>query len=126
MSLKRDIEQLAETIRELQRMLVRGSLPEYPILHERSDGTEDVERFVVKYGCTPEQALERGAVMLVVMRHFGAPQSTVGYESLRQVLTEPHRGDHVPPGPIVAPHLSLTGADRPEDETSLEPSMRQS
>jgi hypothetical protein len=124
--LKRDIEQLGETIRELQRMLVRGSLPDYPILHERSDGTEDVERFAVKYGCTPEQALERGAVMLVVMRHFGAPQSTVGDESLRQTLREPHRRDHVPPDPVVAPHLPPTGAGRPEDGTSLEPSTRQS
>jgi hypothetical protein len=82
LSLKRDIDQLAETIRELQRILARGALPEYPVLHERSDGTEDVERFVAKYGCTPEQALERGAVMIVVIRHFGTPHATVDYQSL--------------------------------------------
>jgi hypothetical protein len=123
--LKRDIEQLTETIRELQRALIRGALPEHPVLHERCDGTEDVERFVVDYGCTPEQALERGALMLVVMRHFCVPHSTADDRPLGRTLAEPRRGDNVPSDPVTPP-LPPTGADRPAHEWPLEPNTRQS
>lgn len=124
MSLKRDIDQLAETIRELQRTLIRGALPEHPVLHERCDGTEDVERFLADYGCTPEQALERGAVMLVVMRHFSSPHSAVDHQPLGRTLDASQRGDTVTSDPV-APTLPTTGAGRPATEMSAEPNPRQ-
>ena len=73
MSLKSDIEKLAETISRFEKLLVRGSLPDHPVIHERDDGSEDEERFKQDFGCTVAEAESRGVVSFLVRTNFRNP-----------------------------------------------------
>jgi hypothetical protein len=72
-SLKGDIEKLTETIRGMEKLLVRGTLPDYPVIRQRVNGSHDEERFVRDYGCTIGEARQRGAVAFIVLTNFHSP-----------------------------------------------------
>lgn len=92
MSRARDVDKLVETIRSIERLLIREGLPDQPVLYELDDGSEDIERFKRDYGCTPDEALERGATHIVMRINFNNPANI----QPREAYAKPVDPNYVP------------------------------
>jgi hypothetical protein len=90
---------------------VRGTLPDVPRLYQLDDGSEDIGRFVRDYGCTPDEAMDRGASCIAYMRNWNVP----GNVQPRDGYVRPVDPNYVPP-PTVTPQPLPAGEDIPADE----------
>jgi hypothetical protein len=122
-SREKEVEKLAEMLRGFERMLVKGALPEMPVIRQRVDGTDDAERFLADYGCTVEQAGTRGATAFIVRTNFRSPTVEVQHGPFTRT-----RSDYFPPEPPKAPKpvaLSEDDEPAPADDPLTELLLRQ-
>jgi hypothetical protein len=69
-SVEKDVSDLKLLMRSIEKLVLKGRMPDQPVLYENADGSEDMERFAATYGCTPDEALERGATHIVLRVNF--------------------------------------------------------
>jgi hypothetical protein len=111
-----EIDKLTEVIRSFERMLVKGALPDMPIIRQLDDGSDDNERFLKDYGCTIAQASERGATSFIVRTNFRNP-----HVELQRGPFARERSDYFPPPTPQAPKPATLSDEDAADALKVAP-----